>query len=86
MNTNTNLTIYFDKGCFMFEATVIDQTDKAYKCTLKSYVAIINDRVGDNHGEIWLPKSVVKATKIEGIAEIQPWFAKQIKVKRIYAK
>lgn len=72
-------TICFEKGAFLYEATVINQTEKAYYCSVKSFVLYVNDRVGSVRNNIWIPKSVCLPKIDDDILEVKKSFVKNIK-------
>jgi hypothetical protein len=71
-------TIFFEKGPFIYEATVISQTEKAYHCTVKSFVLYANDKIGSVRKNIWLPKSACLPKIGNDILEVKKSFIKHI--------
>ena len=72
-------TIFFEKGAFLYEATVINQTEKAYQCSVKSFALYVNDKVGSVRKNIWLPKSVCLPKIGNDILEVKKSFVQNIK-------
>jgi hypothetical protein len=72
-------TIFFEKGFFLYEATVIGQTEKAYQCSLKSFALSTNDKIGSIRKNIWLPKSVCLPKIGNDILEVKKSFIQNIK-------
>lgn len=58
MESKVHKYIVLNKGLNMHILTVIDETEKAFKCKIKTYNGT-KDRSGfDRKGFIWVPKSV----------------------------
>ena len=72
-------TIYFEKGAFLYEATVVAETEKAFNCTVKSFALYANDKIGSVRRNIWLPKSVCLPKIGTEILEVKKSFINNIK-------
>jgi hypothetical protein len=73
-------TIYFEKGTFLYECTVESETEKAYCCSVKSFILLVNDKIGTKRRNIWLPKSVCIPKIGDDIFEVKKSFVNSIKV------
>ncbi len=73
--------IFWFSGPFMYNGQPIQQTEKALKLKVQSFVCYpgVTDKIGQFSGFTWVPKSVIKLDK-NGHFELPFWFSKKIRL------